>query len=249
MSVFLYLTALGLFCFVSVQLAVFFLETLESDRKVTAKVKKSRLFTVCFLVSLVSSVYDGVLVSSHLDEFGLILLVVWATIAAYIDRYTTWVPDICIIMLLLGSLLHNPSVSAQSFLVALFPNSFNFSIWAFITVASCFALIFWMLALVLFEVQRFLGVITLTAADIIAVSLPLIAFGTSFSSMLTYFLAVCLILLSSHSKILHRLLADESALRAGLDDVGHDEISTARALPAFVVFAPLTSLVAMSVAS
>lgn len=249
MSVFLYLIALCVFCFVSVQLAVFFLETLESDRKVTAKVKRSRLFTVCFLVSFVSSIYDGVLVASDLDEFALLLLVVWATIAAYIDRYTTWVPDICIIMLLLGSLLHNPSISAQSFLVALFPNSFNLSILAFILIAFCFAFIFWLFALVLFEVQRFLGIITLTAADIIAVALPLIAFGTSFSAMLTYFLAVCLILLSSHSKILHRLLADESALRAGLDDVGHDEISTAKALPAFVVFAPLTSLIAIFVAS
>jgi len=81
----------------------------------------------------------------------------------------------------------------------------------------------------------------LTAADVVAVGLPLIAYGTSTRSVLGYCPAVLVIVLARRFAYPHRWLAQDRALREGQDDPGQSEVAPSRALPAVVLSAPIVS--------
>ena len=242
----LFLLGLGLFCVVCVWCAVHALQFLTVDRAIAARIGRLRLSVLCFGLGVGAAMADGVLLPMHLSDFGLVVLVVWATITAMMDRATTWVPDISAVMLLFGALIHDPALSALGWLPVWQAVCSGASPACVAGAAMVWAVILWLIALLAFKAQLALRCLVLTAADIVAVALPLIAFGTSLGSTIGYFLAALVVVLAGRFAPLHRWLAEARALREGLDDLGQTDIAPSRALPAFVIFAPITAAMAVA---
>lgn len=244
MSPAVFLVGLGLFCSASVTVAMIALRGLAKDRAICDRMQPVRLWLLCLVLAIAAAMADGALRPTRLADVGLLVLVVWATITAAMDRATTWVPDISAIMLMFGALAHDPDISGLSAL-PLWPNRCPAGSSACVAAAALgWAVVFWLVALLGFVVQRALGQLVLTAADIVAVALPVIAFGLSPAATVAFFLAALVIVLARRSERLHLWLAEGRALREGLDDLGQDHVPASGALPAFVIFAPITAMVA-----
>lgn len=245
MSWFAVLVALSLFCAVSVWCAVLALRWIATDQAVAERVGRRRLLMACIFLTVGASLADGAIRPTDLSDLGLLTLVAWAAITAHIDRVTTWVPDVCAVMLLFGALTHDPSISALDSVFIRQGVCAGSSNGCIVAAATAFAVFLWLVALLAFKVQQMLDSVFLTAADCVAVALPLIAFGTSLGSTLSYLLASALIVLAKRFHFVHRWIGEEDALREGLDDLGRSDMPVSGALPAFMIFAPVTATVAV----
>lgn len=239
----LVLAGMTLFCTISVLAASFSLGWIAGDPAVSQRVRRGPLLVICVLLATGASLTDGVLVPAGPWELGLVTLVVWAAITACFDRATTWVPDICAVMMLFGALTHSPQ---PGWMDGLLCGSMAGDAGSACNAAAAFgwAVLLWAGALVVFRLQCALDRVVLTAADCVAVGLPMLAFGPSLMAGLSYLAASAVILLAGISGRLHRLISNAQALREGLDDLGRPELPVGQALPAFIIFAPITAVLA-----
>ncbi|MCZ8295547.1 MAG: hypothetical protein O9254_01340 [Rhodobacteraceae bacterium] len=231
---------------ISVWASLVALRRISGNPSVADRIGYLRLFVLCLGLAVVTSVVDGAWIPADIGDYGLPLLVVWATITALIDRATAWVTDLSAVLLLFGAMLHDPSASIISVFASQSFAGVHFSGSYIVLIAVFASLALWASCLGVFWVQRFMGRIVLTAADCLAVALPSIAFGLSYETSASYALTAFMILIATRFDFLHSIIADSKALREGLDDLGQDQIPATRALPAFIVFAPVTAVVAVA---
>lgn len=231
---------------VSIWAALMALRRLVGDPRVVDRVAPFPLFLVCFTSGVIVSIADGVWTPVSIGDYGLLSLAIWATITAFIDRSTAWVTDLSAIILLVGAMLHDTSVSMFGGLFGGWLRDYQSSDLTLLIGATIAAVVLWVLCLGAFKAQMRLGRVVLTAADCVAVVLPLVAFSFSYEASITYALAACLIALAQRFKRVHTWLSEAKALREGLDDLEQNHVETTRALPAFSVFAPVTLVVAVA---
>lgn len=246
MNGFVFATLLITIAAVSVWTSLIALRRIAAHPSVADRISPFGLFVLCLTLAVVASMVDGVWTPAEISDFGLPLLVVWATITALIDRATAWVTDLSAVLLLVGAMLHDPSASVISVFATEWLHTTHFSDSALLLTAVFFSLALWASCLGAFWLQRFMGRIVLTAADCLAVALPAVAFGLSYSASASYAVTALLILISIRFDFFHSVISDANALREGLDDLGQNETPTTRALPAFTVFAPVTALMAVA---
>lgn len=221
----------------SVYLNSRFLTALEPSVSIRSRVK----FWECLILSISAAVlvgaFRGALLPRGLEDIAVLLFCIWATVVAYFDRQTTWVTDQSLLAVMaVGMIIGGHSQFLLSVLNLQILNADNDLLICAFSIALAFTVL--LITRQIHALQLSRGYIVVTGADVVAAGLPLLCFGVSLGTSISYGIAALILFALRVSDRFSHLIRRLDAVSEGLVDIGRSETRETDAVPAFMAFVP-----------